>query len=200
MRLSGPYVKPSPVAPVVYFRAVTIPHLCPRPAAALFITIPILLAACQSAPAPRNTHDADVRSIKEGELLWVRNWSLRDVDRILSHYSEDAVWMGPHLPFANGREAIRELVQRLVQDGSLAITFEPSRVEVARSGEFGYSQGTYTMTLTDPVTKRAVTDQGQLPAHLSQGTQRHMADHPGNQHQQPHRRSLRQVNTRGLLL
>jgi ketosteroid isomerase-like protein len=141
---------------------VTIPHLSSRPAAALVITVLTLLklTACQNAPAPRNTHDADVRSIKESELLWVRNWSIRDVDRILSHYSEDAIWMGPHLPFANGREAIREVVQRLVQDGSLAITFEPSRVEIARSGEFGYSQGTYTMTLTDPVTKRAVTDQG----------------------------------------
>lgn len=103
---------------------------------------------------------ADIRTIKESELLWVRNWSIRDVDRILAHYSEDAIWMAPHFPLANGREAIREIVQRLVEDGNLAITFDASRVDTARSGEVGYAQGTYTMTMTDPLSKRAVTDQG----------------------------------------
>jgi len=120
----------------------------------------MMFAGCRAAPAHRDTHDADVRTIKEGEMLWVRHWSTRDVDQILSHYAEDAIWMGPHLPFANGREAIREVVQRLVEDGNFSITFEPARVDTAKSGELGFSQGRYTMTLTDPFTKRAVTDQG----------------------------------------
>jgi ketosteroid isomerase-like protein len=137
----------------------TLPFRTPAPAAAL-ATILIVFTGCGSAPAPRNPRNADVRTIKEGELLWVRNWSIRDVDRILAHYSSDAIWMGPHIPFANGREAIREIVQRLIEDGNLAIAFEPVRVDIAKSGEFGYSQGTYTMTLTDPVTKGAVTDRG----------------------------------------
>jgi ketosteroid isomerase-like protein len=68
--------------------------------------------------------------------------------------------MAPHFPFANGREAIREIVQRLVADGSLAVTFEPARVDTARSGELGYCQGVYTLTITDPISKRPVTDKG----------------------------------------
>lgn len=160
MRFSTPYVKPSQNPRVVYFRSVKIAHLSCRLPSAPLIAILFVLTGCRGTPPPRDTHDADVRAIKEGELLWVRHWSLRDVDRILSHYSEDAIWMAPHIPFANGREAIREVVKRLIDDGNLSITFEPSRVDTAKSGEMGYSQGIYTMTLTDPVTKRAVTGEG----------------------------------------
>jgi uncharacterized protein (TIGR02246 family) len=137
---------------VVYFRSV-------RTLSTLSVTL-LLLTSCNSAPQKRDTHDADVRTIKDGELLWVRHWSTRDADRIVSHYAEDAIWMGPHFPFANGREAIREIVKQLVQDANLSVTFEATRVDTARGGEFGYSQGTYSMTLTDPVTKKEVTDDG----------------------------------------
>ncbi len=120
----------------------------------------VILAGCTSAPPPRDSRDSDVRTIKESELLWVNHWSTRDAERIVSHYAEDAIWMAPHFPLAIGREAIRQIVRQLVQDDHLSITFETSRVDTARSGEMGYSQGAYTMTLTDPVTKKAVTDAG----------------------------------------
>ena len=129
------------------------------PAAPLAV-LALLLAACGAAPPPRDIHDADVRTIREGESLWVRHWSTRDADGIVSHYAEDAIWMAPHMPLANGRETIREVVRKLVQDANFSLSFETSRVDTDKSGELGYSQGKYTMTLTDPVSKKAVTDEG----------------------------------------
>ena len=132
----------------------------PYPNRIILAAILILLAGCRGAPVARDMRAADIRTIKEAEILWARNWSIRDVDRILAHYSEDAIWMGPHFPFANGREAIRELVQRLIEDGSFSVTFEAAHVDAARSGELAYSQGVYTLTVTDPVSKQPVTDKG----------------------------------------
>src|SRR5580765_4226618 len=89
-------------------------------------------------PPPRDTHDADVRSITEAEVLWVRHWRLRDAERIISHYSEDATLSIPNMAPAVGREAIKEAVKEIVRDGNLAFTFEAQRVEVAKSGDYGY--------------------------------------------------------------
>ena len=120
----------------------------------------LLFSAACSPPPPRDTHDADVRSITESEVLWVRHWRLRDAERILSHYSEDATLSIPNMPPAVGREAIRETVKEIVRDGNLTFTFEPQRVEVAKSGDYGYAEGPYSLTMTDLVNKKAATDQG----------------------------------------
>jgi ketosteroid isomerase-like protein len=52
------------------------------------------------------------------------------------------------------------MVKQLVRDGNFAFTFEVGRVELARSVDFGYVQGSYTMVTTDWSTKKPLTDQG----------------------------------------
>jgi uncharacterized protein (TIGR02246 family) len=127
--------------------------------AACLLTMLTLSTGCTSPP-PRDTHDADVRSITEGELLWVRHWSTRDAERIVSHFAEDAAVMAPNTAPAIGREAIREMVRQFVRDGEFAFTFETARVEVAKSGDYGYVEGSYTLTMTNVATKKPFTDQG----------------------------------------
>ena len=124
--------------------------------------LPAVLAFCAGCtpPPPRDTHDADVRSISEGELLWVRHWSSRDVERIVARYAEDATLLTPNLPPAIGREAVREVVRQFVRDGYFALTFEVTHVEVARSGDLGYVEGNYTLVTTNLSTTQPFTDQG----------------------------------------
>jgi ketosteroid isomerase-like protein len=123
------------------------------------LTLLALCAGC-APPPPRDSHGADVRTITESEVLWVRHWSTRDAERIVAHYAGDATLMAPNLAPAIGREAIRETVKQFVRDGSFALTFEVSRVEVAKSGDFGYVQGTYTLVTTSLATGKPFTDQG----------------------------------------
>ena len=120
----------------------------------------LLFSAGCTPPPPRDTHDSDLRSITEAEVLWVRHWRLRDAERIISHYSEDATLSLPNAPPAVGREAIKEAIKEIVRDGNLAFTFEAQRVEVAKSGDYGYAEGTYSLTMTDLASKKAVTDKG----------------------------------------
>ncbi len=130
-----------------------------RAAAVCAVAIAMLGAGC-AREAPRDTHDADVNTIREGEVDWVRHWSVRDTERIVAHYSEDAWLTLPQRPPAKGKEAIRDLIKEMVQDAALRVTFEPTSVEVARSGELGFTEGTYRLTLTDPATRQPVTSKG----------------------------------------
>ena len=121
-----------------------------------------LLGVCAGCapPSPRDTRAADVRIITEGEVSWVRHWSTSDAERIVARYAEDATVMSPNVAPAIGSEAIRETIKQLVRDGNFALTFDVLRVEVARSGDLGYAQGSYALVSTGLATKKPLTDRG----------------------------------------
>ena len=48
----------------------------------------------------------------------------------------------------------------MVSDPALSLKFHATKVEVAKSGDVAYTQGTYTLTLTDPQTKQVINDHG----------------------------------------
>jgi ketosteroid isomerase-like protein len=48
----------------------------------------------------------------------------------------------------------------MVKDKNFTVTFASDKVEVAKSGDIGYSQGSYTATTTDRKTKKVLTEKG----------------------------------------
>jgi ketosteroid isomerase-like protein len=48
----------------------------------------------------------------------------------------------------------------MIDDPAMALKFHAAKVEVAKSADVAYTQGTYTLTLTDPQTKQVVNDHG----------------------------------------
>ena len=48
----------------------------------------------------------------------------------------------------------------MMGDPNFALDFHGTRWDVAKSGELGFAQGSYTMTMTNPKTKKGATDKG----------------------------------------
>jgi uncharacterized protein (TIGR02246 family) len=120
-----------------------------------------MLAACNTTPAtPPNTHDADVKAIQDNETQWNADWASKDAAKIASHYADDAVLMVPGGPSTSGKDAIQKSLTGMVADPALALKFQAAKVDTAASGDMGYTQGTYTLTLTDPMSKKVVNDHG----------------------------------------
>ncbi len=59
-----------------------------------------------------------------------------------------------------GKEAMRAALKEMLADPNLALSFTATSAEVSKGGDLAYTQGTYTMTMTDPKTKKAVTEKG----------------------------------------
>jgi uncharacterized protein (TIGR02246 family) len=134
--------------------------------------------ACTQAPPP-DTHDADVQSLKDAEAAWVKVVAAKDFEKSVSYYADDASVLMPNAPAINGKDAIRAALKPLFDDPNFAMAFQGSRIEVAKSGDLGYTQGTYTLTLTDPKTKKPFTDKGKyVTAYKKQadGTWKAVAD------------------------
>jgi ketosteroid isomerase-like protein len=101
------------------------------------------MAACNSkdntasAPAAApDTHDADVKAIGDN----------------------DAVLMAPGSPSAQGKDAVRAELQAMMKDPALMLQFHASKIDV--SGGLGYTQGSYTMKMTNPKTHKVMDDHG----------------------------------------
>jgi uncharacterized protein (TIGR02246 family) len=125
--------------------------LCATAAVGLMIT------ACNQTP---DTHDADVKAIQATEAQWNQDYISKDTDKIASHYADDAVLMVPGTPATTGKDAIRAALKQMTSDPALSLTFHATKVDVAKSGDLGYTQGAYTLTLTDSQTHRIINDHG----------------------------------------
>jgi len=122
--------------------------------AALLLAAGCLLA--QGGAIPTTAAEA----VRENETRWNREFEQRDVERIAAHYSDDATMMAPGFPAVRGRDAIRTALQKMLTDSAFSLRFETSRVEVSKGGDVAWSEGSYTVTMTDPNTKKPVSSSG----------------------------------------
>ncbi len=117
-----------------------------------------LIAACtRTAP---DTRDADINAVKGVEAAWVKDIATKDVDKFASYYSEDASFLLPNAPIVNGKENIKAALRPMLADPNFALTFQATRAEASKGGDFVYTVGAYSMTVSRPSDKTPVTDKG----------------------------------------
>jgi uncharacterized protein (TIGR02246 family) len=135
----------------------------PRFIAAYFTLLLLLfLGGCTQAPPPTSTDTraADQKAISDLEAAWNANCKSKDLEKIVSIYADDANFMDPNVPTVKGKEAIRAYFKPILDDKNFALVAAPATVEVAKGGDLAYTQGTYTLTMTDAKTRKPVTEKG----------------------------------------
>jgi ketosteroid isomerase-like protein len=115
--------------------------------------------ACTHSVAP-DTRAADVQAVKETEAAWLKDTALKDPVRFASYYADSALVLSPNQPLVEGRDNIQAGLTTLMADPNFALTFQSSRVDAAKGGDFVYTVGAYARTVSDPKTKQPVTDKG----------------------------------------
>lgn len=123
----------------------------------------LLLAGVSCSEPPKKAPDtraADEKAVRDGEAAWANDWSSKDLNKIMDHYADDATLMVTNAPVMKGTDAIRDGLKQMLADPNVSLNFTASTAEVSKGGDLAYTQGTYTMTETDPKTKRPVTEKG----------------------------------------
>ena len=122
----------------------------------------MILTGCSPSPAPDN-READAHALRDGEVAaFVKDWGGKDTDRIAAHYTDDGNVMIPNSPMMTGKDAIGKALKEAMADPNWSLALQPVQVEVSRSGDLGYTRGTYVLTATDPASKKAVTEKGRF--------------------------------------
>jgi ketosteroid isomerase-like protein len=120
----------------------------------------VLLAGCSQTPTPAVApRESDVSLLRKAQEAAIEAFASRNADHMVSAYSADASLMFPNSPILQG-EDLRTAIRALAADPNFSIQFSTDRVEVAKSGEIGYTRGTYTMTMSDRDTKKVLREKG----------------------------------------
>ena len=133
----------------------TLVTLCSMAALAVAIT-----ACNQAPPAAPDTRDADVKAISDTEAQWSQATAASDVEKAISYYADDAVLMVPGMEAVVGKEGIGAAMRAMAKDPAFSLHFKTSKADVSKSGDLGYTWGTYELTVTDPTTHKAIHDHG----------------------------------------
>lgn len=133
----------------------------------------LFAGACSNnvAPAPApDTRATDVQAVRDVETAWSKDAASKDPDKWAGYFTEDGTGLYPGGPTLNGKAAIRAAMAPLMADPNFSLSFQSAQAVASKGGDMVYSQGTYTMTMTDPKTKKPATDKGKyLTVYMKQG-------------------------------
>lgn len=107
----------------------------------LVLSALLSVAACQQM-AQRTPNEA-MGSLKQADTALSRAISERNLEGIVAFYAEDALLLPAAEPAVSGKAAIRAEWKHILAIPSFESTSSLSRVEVAASGDLGYTTGTY---------------------------------------------------------
>jgi ketosteroid isomerase-like protein len=105
-----------------------------------------LMAACQ----PAVDRAAATHALLERDRAWSRVAEAgKDVDSIVSFWSQDAHVVMPGAPPLVGTAAIRQMVSGSLAAPGFKIAWTPDSAEVSAAGDLGYTWGTTHLNLPD---------------------------------------------------
>lgn len=102
------------------------------------------------AAKPTVDPDAEAKALVQLDDDWAKAAARRDVDRVTSFYAEDAIAYPPSQPMAIGKAAARKVWADYLCDSSFTISWKTAHSGVAKSGDLGFTTGTYEDSYKGP--------------------------------------------------
>ncbi len=110
-------------------------------------------------PALAADMDANAKALAKRDGDWSKAAATRDADRVASFYAEDAIAYPPQEPVAIGRPAAKKVWAAHFADKTFTISWKTVHAGVAKSGDLGYTAGTYEASFKGPDGKQ-VSEKG----------------------------------------
>jgi len=120
---------------------VTVPVAC---------CLAILTIGCAQQQQPvSDTRATDEAAIRAAEMAWSKAAGAKQLDATVAYYADDAKVLAPNAPMASDKQSILKTWTDMFATPGYSMSWQATKVEVARSGDIGYSVGTYQMGMKD---------------------------------------------------
>jgi ketosteroid isomerase-like protein len=116
-----------------------------------------LLVSTSAAVAQTDTKNLD--ALRAADAAWLKTYEAKDVDKAVAFCDDRGSLLWPNAPRATGKSAIAKATAGAFAIPDFKLEWHPDQIAVARSGELGYTSGTYTWTFKDASGKPA-SDKG----------------------------------------
>ncbi len=125
-----------------------------------YVFVPaLLLASCQESVIDQ---EAEAEKLMQLSREWSASVQAGDLEKVMSYWAEDAIIMSPDDPSMKGKESIRGMVERSLQNPGFEIRWEPREAYVSESGDLGYVliQNYYTIPVDTLGNRKKVFNKG----------------------------------------
>ena len=131
--------------------------LFPAPARNFSQSEPVSIS--QSSPSPSEKPSGVEQLLRDLDAQWAKAAAAKDVEQTIGYYSADAIVLPPNATGAATKEAIRNVWKDMFASPSLVISWQPTRVQVGKSGEMAWVRGRYELTMND-ASGKPIDDRG----------------------------------------
>jgi uncharacterized protein (TIGR02246 family) len=104
---------------------------------------------------------AAIEQLLDDQLAATNQAGEAGADGYVSLATDDIVVLPPNATRVDGRQAVRDWALQFTSAEGWSVSWKPTRVEVAASGDLAYAIGTYESSMTD-ADGNPVTDQGKF--------------------------------------
>ena len=94
--------------------------------------------------------DQAAKELAKLDDAWSAAAATKDVDRVVAFYAEDAIAYPPNEPVAVGRAAARKVWAAYFAEPTYRLSWKTTSAGVSKSGELGFTAGTYEDSYTGP--------------------------------------------------
>ncbi len=123
----------------------------------------ILMSACKNESTTTEIEKtsslsdstAAVNEINKTDSLWDDQSAQNSVKGWLSFYSDDAIVLPPGENICKDKASREAVIQAYFSTPGAKMRFHPTKTEVSKSGDLGYSTGVYQFSFKDPTGKDA---------------------------------------------
>jgi ketosteroid isomerase-like protein len=136
--------------------------LRPKPVARVSEDEPVSISQPTTAASPsENVSDTQPveRILRDLDVQWSQAAAAKDLEQTVAYYSDDAIVLAPNAASATTKEAIRNGWKDMFASPGFVINWQPTRVQVGKSGEMAWVSGTYELTMND-ATGKPINDRG----------------------------------------
>lgn len=106
----------------------------------------LVLASC----APAVDTNAIAKELTRLDDDWSKAAATKNVDKVASYYAEDAIAYPPNEPIAIGQAAAKKVWASYLGDSTFSISWRTEHAGVSKSGDLGFTAGTYEDSFRGP--------------------------------------------------
>jgi ketosteroid isomerase-like protein len=106
-------------------------------------------AAFANSTASPTDRSADEAAIRKIDVAWSHAAETKDIDGTVAPYDADGSVLPFNAPIATGTAAIRQVWSSLMSKPGFHLTFAPTKIVIAGSGDMAWEVGTFELILND---------------------------------------------------
>jgi ketosteroid isomerase-like protein len=123
-------------------------------------TVSISESSALSLPSEKPSSTQPVEKLlRDLDAQWAKAAAAKDLEQTIGYYSADAIVLPPNASSAATKDAVRNVWKDMLATSGLVISWEPAKVQLAKSGDMGWVSGTYELTMND-ASGKPINDRG----------------------------------------